>query len=80
MCGSCWDCEVFANKLIQKSLCTGEEMMTMDLTTLKQELTNAWRETGKEEFFVFRKAIAEPCPSLGMSIHTDSKDLSVHFV
>lgn len=59
MCDACWNAEVFADKVKNRALCDGEEMMSMSFETLKYNLTQEWLQTDKSNYFIFRKAIED---------------------
>ena len=57
MCDGCWNAKIFAEKVRSRSLCTGQEMMTMSYDKLQHNLTQEWIKSDETEFFIFRKAI-----------------------
>ena len=84
MCDQCYDAQIFANKIKNRSLCTGEEMLTMDYATLKYNLTQEWIKSDKSEYFIFRKAINDAPKELQVTVpikYMDKKSsLHIHFV
>ncbi|MCF7851686.1 MAG: hypothetical protein K9M07_00420 [Simkaniaceae bacterium] len=79
MCDNCWNAEKFADKIKNRDLCDGQEMMTMSFETLTYNLTQEWVQSNKSEFFIFRKAINDLPESSEIALPVSSKDMSGNF-
>ncbi|MDN3504867.1 MAG: hypothetical protein P0S95_04760 [Rhabdochlamydiaceae bacterium] len=84
MCESCYDAQIFAEKVKNRSLCTGEEMLTMNYDTLKYNLTQEWIKSDKSEYYIFRKAINDAPSAAEVNLPVSNADkkssLHIHFV
>lgn len=58
MCNGCWNVKTFEEKKRNNINCDGQEMLTMNIDELKENLTKEWLKTQETHFNVFKKAIS----------------------
>lgn len=58
MCGTCWDADVMEEKIRSgDTSCTGLDMKQLSRNELIYSLTEAWKETRKNCFRIYKEAV-----------------------